>query len=397
VTPSVVVFEDVHWADEATLDVVRLFARRVADAPVLLVLSYREEELDQSHPLRVVFGNLPGSGLVTSLEPAGLSPQAVAALAGPGRVDPAELHRRTAGNPFFVTEVLAAGTAAIPRSVRDAVLARTVPLRGAARDLLDAASVVPGMVETWLLHALVPSAEVLDECLGTGVLVIAGDRVEFRHEIARQVVEESLRPGRRKALHRAVLMALASRPAEQRDLARLAHHADAAEDAEAVLEYAPAAAARAVTAGAHREAARLYDRALRFADVLTPDRHAALLVRFAEAAYFTELGREATEALRKAVAIHAERGDILRQGDALRRLGDQRRPGGPSGAVPAGDHRRCRRRGPLVAGARLRVRRGARAGLLGGSPADAPGAGRATRPGCPAGGASGCPTARAGE
>ena len=323
-TPSLVVFEDVHWADEATLDVVRLFARRATDAAVLLVLSYREDELDPSHPLRVVLGNLPGSGQVTSLSLARLSAQAVAALAGPGYADPAELYRRTDGNPFYVTEVLAAGTAAIPRSVRDAVLARTVSLRAAARDLIEAASVVPGTVEAWLLEALVPTAaEVLDECLGTGVLVIAGDRVEFRHEIARQVVEESLRPGRRKALHRAALMVLASRPAQQQDLARLAHHADAAEDAEAVLEYAPAAAARAVTAGAHREAARLYDRALRFADLLAPDRHAALLEGFAEAAYFTALGRDATEALRKAVAIHAELGDTLRQGDALRRLGDQ--------------------------------------------------------------------------
>jgi DNA-binding CsgD family transcriptional regulator/tetratricopeptide (TPR) repeat protein len=323
-TPSVVVFEDVHWADEATLDVVRLFARRAADAAVLLVLSYREDELDQSHPLRVVLGNLPGGGLVSSLSLAGLSARAVAALAGPGYVDAAELYRRTDGNPFYVTEVLAAGTATIPRSVRDAVLARTVPLRGPARDLLEAASVVPGAVEAWLLTALVPTAaEVLDECLGTGVLVLDGDRVEFRHEIARQVVQESLRPGRRSALHRIALMALASRPAEDRDLARLAHHADAAGDAEAVLEYAPAAAARAVSAGAYREAARLYDRALRFAELLTPDRHAALLERFAEAAYYTELGREAADALRKVVAIHAEHGNVIRQGDALRRLGDQ--------------------------------------------------------------------------
>jgi len=322
--PSVVVFEDVHWADEATLDVVRLFARRVAEATVLLVLTYREEELDRSHALRVVLGNLPGSGQVTRLELTGLSAAAVAELAGPGNVDAAELHRRTTGNPFYVTEVLAAAPGAIPRSVRDAVLARAARLSTPSRDLLDAASVVPGPVERWLLDALAPATfEVLDECLGTGIVLLAGDRVEFRHEIARQVVEESLPPGRRKALHRAALAALAGRATGDQDLAMLAHHADAAQDAEAVLKYAPAAAAQAAAAGARREAARLYARALMFADMLAPDGHAALLEAFAETAYFTELGKEAADALRKAVAIHAERGDLVRQGGALRRLGNQ--------------------------------------------------------------------------
>ncbi len=303
--PAVVIFEDLHWADQATLDVVRLLARRVAGAKVLLVLSYREDELDRSHPLRIVLGNLPGSDEVTRLELGGLSPQAVAELVGSGHVDAAELHRRTAGNPFYVTEVLAAGTETVPRSVRDAVLARAAPLAGPARDLLDAASVVPGPVEGWLLDALAAAAaDVLDECIGTGMMVLSGDRVEFRHEIARQVVEESMPPGRRKAMHRAALAALIARPAGQQDPARLAHHADAAGDAAAVLAYAPAAAAQAAAAGARREAARLYARSLRFADTLEAERHAALLEGFADAAYFTELGREATEALRKAVAIH---------------------------------------------------------------------------------------------
>jgi predicted ATPase len=330
--PAVVVFEDVHWADEATLDVVRLFARRAAGATVLLVLSYREGELDRSHPLRVVLGDLPGSGQVTRLELAGLSPRAVAELAGAGQLDAGELHRRTAGNPFFVTEVLAAGTETVPRSVRDAVLARAARLPGTARDLLDAASVVPGPAETWLLEALAPTAaESLDECLGAGMMVLAGERVAFRHEIARQVIEESMPPGRRKAMHRAALTALASRAAGQQDPARLAHHADAAGDAEAVLKHTPAAAARAAAAGARRTAAELYARALRFADTLEPDRQAALLEGFADAAYFTELSAEATAALRKAVAIHAGRGDLVRQGDALRRLGNQL---GKDGAMP---------------------------------------------------------------
>src|SRR5215471_10701631 len=210
--PSVMVLEDVHWADEATLDVIRVVGRRMEQVPALLVLSYRDDELDRSHPLRIVLADLPGSDRVTRLALTGLSPRAVAELAGPAGVDAGELHRWTAGNPFFVTEVLAAGTGLVPRSGRDAVLGRAARLGRPARDLLDAAAVVPGPAELWLLEALAPAAgEALDECLGAGMVVLAGGRVEFRHQIARQVVEESLPPGRRAGLHRAALAALAGR------------------------------------------------------------------------------------------------------------------------------------------------------------------------------------------
>ena len=153
------------------------------------------------------------------------------------------------------------------------------------------------------------------------MVVLAGGRVEFRHEIARQVVEESLPPGRRAGLHHAALAALAGQAAP--DLARLAHHAEAAGDADAVLRFAPAAAERAAAAGARREAAGQYARALRFAGALEPAGRAGLLERFAGVAYYTGMGEEATAALREAVEIHRARGDLLRQGDALRLLAIQ--------------------------------------------------------------------------
>jgi DNA-binding CsgD family transcriptional regulator/tetratricopeptide (TPR) repeat protein len=320
--PSVLVLEDVHWADEATLDVIRLVGRRVTEVPMLLVLSWRDDELDRAHPLRIVLGDLPGSDRVTRLALAGLSPRAVAELAGPAGVDAGELHQWTAGNPFFVTEVLAAGTGLAPRSVQDAVLGRAARLGPAAREVLDAAAVVPGPAELWLLDALAPSAAgALDECLGAGMIVLGGGRVEFRHEIARHVVEESLPPGRRAVLHSAALAALSSQVAP--DLARLAHHAEAAGDGEAVLRFAPAAAERAAAAGARREAAGLYARALRFAGALDPAGRAGLLERFAAEAFLTSGYEGAAAALREAVEIHRARRDLLRQGDALRQLAQQ--------------------------------------------------------------------------
>jgi len=321
--PSVLVLEDVHWADEATLDVIRLAGRRVAEVPVLLVLSWRDDELDRSHPWRIVLADLPGSDRVTRLALAGLSPRAVAELAGPAGIDAGELARWTAGNPFLVTEVLAAGGGLVPRSVQDAVLGRAARLGTAAREVVDAAAVVPGPAEPWLLDALAPGAGAgaLDECLGAGMVVLAGGRVEFRHQIARQVVEEALPPGRRAALHRAALAALAGQSAP--DLARLAHHAEAAGDAEAVLRFAPAAAERAAAVGARREAAGLYARALRFADGLDPAGRATLLERFAGEAFLTSRDEGAAAALREATEIHRTRGDLLRQGDTLRRLASQ--------------------------------------------------------------------------
>ena len=99
--PSVLVLEDVHWADEATLDVVRLLGRKVEGVPALLLVSYRDE-LDRVHPLRVLAGELSTGESVRRLRVDPLSPEAVARLAEPHGVDAAALYRNTGGNPFFV-------------------------------------------------------------------------------------------------------------------------------------------------------------------------------------------------------------------------------------------------------------------------------------------------------
>src|SRR5919108_13616 len=119
--PTIVVLEDAHWADDATLDLLRLVARRVKPLPAALLVSYRQTELHRFHPLRQVLGEFgsQASGLRLTLAP--LSPDGVARLGAAYGVDGAVLHERTGGNPFFVTEVLAAG-AEIPETVRDDVL-----------------------------------------------------------------------------------------------------------------------------------------------------------------------------------------------------------------------------------------------------------------------------------
>jgi len=316
--PAVVVLEDLHWADEATLDVVRLLARRVEGVPALVLASFRDDELDRAHPLRLVLGEL---GTTERLTIPRLSRAAVTELAEARGVDAANLYGRTEGNPFYVTEVLAAGGEQIPPTVRDAVLARAARLEPGARELLEAVAVVPPQAELWLLEAMAPeSLAHVDECLAAGMLTSAQGAVAFRHELARLAVEDSVTPARVLELHRRALAALAEPPSGVPDLARLAHHAEAASDHVAVLRYAPAAAARAASLGAHREAVAQYERALRFAERATVEERADLLERCAHECYLSGQLERALPFAERALSDRRQAGDPLREGDSLRAL-----------------------------------------------------------------------------
>ncbi len=322
-TPTALVLEDLHWADEATLDVIALLARKIETIPALAVLTYRDDELDRRHPLRIVLGGFARGRSLRRINLSPLSRDAVAELAGQHGIDADELYRRTGGNPFFATEALAAGDADVPMTVREAVLARAASLSSEAEALLEAAAIAPPHVPLWLLEALSEGeVEGLDECLTSGMLVHGVEGVGFRHELARLAVEESLSPTRRLALHRAALAALAEPPTGPPDLERLAHHAEGSGDAVAVLRYAPAAGDRAVALGAHREAAAQYGRALRFAASLEPRERAELLHKYSFECYLTDQQEEAFGALEQAAAAFREIGDPLGEGDSLRRLGD---------------------------------------------------------------------------
>jgi DNA-binding CsgD family transcriptional regulator/tetratricopeptide (TPR) repeat protein len=318
---TVLAIEDVHLADAATLDLLRFLARRIGATPVLLVVTYRDDELGPTHPLRLVAGDLATSALVRRLRVGPLSRRAVAVLAGPHGLDPVALHERTGGNPFFVTEVLAAGDEVIPATVLDAVLARAARLSPAARQALDAAAVVAPPVATWLLTeaAAVRPADV-DECVAAGMLGAEAGGVGFRHELARLAVERALPPGRRAGLHGRALAALLARPGVGVDPARLAHHAEGAGDAAAVLEHAPAAARRAAALGAHREAAAQWARALRFAGGLAPAALAGLLEDHSYECYLTDQLDDAAASRQRALACWRALDDRGREGDTLRWL-----------------------------------------------------------------------------
>jgi DNA-binding CsgD family transcriptional regulator len=323
--PTLAVFEDIHWADEATLDLLRFLGRRVGQTRALLLLTYRDDELGPRHPLRLLLGDLaavPHAGRLR-LEP--LSADTVRELAGERGVDAAMLHRRTGGNPFFVAEALAA-MGELPPTVRDAVLARAARLSPAARAVLDAAAVLGTRLDLSNLLAVArPNGgdvgwPALEECLAGGMLLAQGEQIAFRHDLAREAILEAISPPQRLALHRRALASLAGPEGAELDklpLNRLVHHARAAADRAAVLRYAPAAARRAAAAGAHNDAANLYRLALDAAGDLPPAELAPLLEAFAKECNLVDRREEGAEVCRRAAAIWRALGNPVREGAVL--------------------------------------------------------------------------------
>jgi DNA-binding CsgD family transcriptional regulator/chloramphenicol 3-O-phosphotransferase len=318
--PTILVFEDVHWADEATLDLIKFLGRRLNALGVLLVVSYRDDEVGQRHPLRAVIGDLPPAFL-RRLELAPLSADAVAWLAASVGRSPAGIYATTCGNPFFITEVLASNDDKVPATVRDAVMARLVRLPAAARNVADVASLVPGKAERWLIERTVGGdAEAIDACLAVGMVAQEDGALAFRHELARRAVEENVPVPRRRDLHACILHALQNHAPVEVVAARLVHHADRAQDSAAVLRLAPIAAARAAALSAHREASAHYETALRYASALPPAEKAELYEKFSYECYVTDRTEEAIAARQSALGLWREVGERRKEGDNLRWL-----------------------------------------------------------------------------
>jgi DNA-binding CsgD family transcriptional regulator/Tfp pilus assembly protein PilF len=319
-SPMLVLLEDVHWADEATLDILRFLGRRLAGSQLMILATFRSEEVGRDHSLTMVMGDLAGSPGVIRMQLPALSAAGVRQLldAAGSDLDADAIFSRTGGNPFYVTEVLASGSETVPVTVRDAVLARVARLSRAGQGIAGAASVLGRHAEVDFLVAVSgqPLAAV-DECLDRGVLVLDGHAVEFRHELARLAVEQSLTQAERAAAHaRAFALLLARSSPDHR---RLAHHAAGSGDGAAVVHHAPLAAARAARLGAHREAAGQLQLALRYYQ-LPDQRGAALLDQLSYECYLTDQPVRARASGLEALAIYEREQDMRSAGTSQRWL-----------------------------------------------------------------------------
>jgi len=303
--PTLVVLEDLHWADDATLDLLLFLVRRIERAPCLIVGSFRDDEIGLAHPLRRVLAGLPAS-LHERVALHRLSPASVAALARRALRSPAGLHAATQGNPFFVAELLRQGSERVPARVQDLVLSRLGRLGARAQAVVHLAALVPARIERELVDVLLaPTPEQLAECLDAGLLESHDGTLAFRHELAREAVEQGLPAPLAEALHARLLAALQSRP--RSSLARLVHHATRARDAAAVRRLAPLAAEQARARGAHREAAAHWRTALHFHP--SSDERRAWLGAYAAECQLTDQLDEAAAAREQLMPLLRAAGD----------------------------------------------------------------------------------------
>lgn len=321
---SILVFEDVHWADHASLDMLKFMARRIAALRVLLVLTYRDGEAGPEHPLTQFLGDLPPTGTTrVTLEP--LSRAAVHAIARTHGRDGEQLFEATAGNPFFVSEVVAQPALAgdrPPRSVRDAVLTRLSRIPAAERRFLEAISVAPDPVSEPVLRALMGTSGLAacQACEARGLEVRDPEgRFRFRHELARMATLEVLPRDEQRAYHRQLLnVYLDLGDGVPPDL--IVHHAAALGNAPALLAHAPRAARRAAAVGAHKEAAAHLGVALRHADAAAPELAATLFQDWAHEAGLFEVTDAVLAARHEAVRRWRALGRLDRVGHNLRWL-----------------------------------------------------------------------------
>ena len=341
-TPVLVVLEDLHWADETSLELLLHLARELRDARVLLLATYRSDEMHRRHPFLRTLAELQRERLVTEIQLKRLTPdetkeliRATMATRDPNvRVSDEfrdALYSRTDGNPFFTEELLKAlvdsggvfmqegGWARkpideleIPGSIREAVRARVEELSEDARRTLSVAAVIGLRFSFDTLHAAATIDEAtlerhLREFIEAQLVIEADDSQEeyaFRHALTREVVYDDLLVRERKRFHRAVADAIEAQAAVEPAL--VAHHLLAAGENARAAPILLKAAARASRASAPREAAAHLERAI---DIGVPDEQLpTALERLAEAYHLFDESRSITAA-NEAAAAYRERGD----------------------------------------------------------------------------------------
>jgi len=325
--PTVLVIEDVHWADDATLDALRYLIRRIADLPAVLILTYRDDELNREHPLHGLLGQASRSDHVRHLPLRRLSQQAVRQLSAGSSVDAHDLFELTSGNPFFVHELLVSAQGErVPPTIADAVLARVRSLDPSVQDVLEQLAVVPSVLDRWLVDVLVPGAgqggegtvAALAAAEERGLLSVSTRKIAFRHELTRRAVADAVPAARLMALNQRVLDALIDHDGS--DVSRIVHHAAQAGDQDAIIQYGPVAGRDAAGAGAHREAVAHFGLVLEHQDRFAPGERAELLAQYAIECYTIGTIDKAVEAGQRAVEESRSLDDPCPLGSSLRWL-----------------------------------------------------------------------------
>ncbi len=316
--PNVVILEDVHWADESTLDLIKFLGRRATKLNVIFIITFRDDELGSNHPLRFVLGDIPSQNLIRIKLPL-LSQKTVEKLAYSNGVK--NLYELTSGNPFLITELLSSKEKTIPSTIKDSVLSRMLRLSDEARDLAELVSVIPNRAEKIIINNIIPlNSGALEECINSGILRLEEDFLFFRHELSRMAVEESLSESKRQKLNEKVLQSLLKLKKPDNYLARIIHHAVRAQNKEVIIKYAESAAHQASQLGAHSLAAEHYKNALKFADELPLEKQIDLYEGRSYECYLTGQVEEGIKAGEIVLKLVKQLNDPEREAENYRKI-----------------------------------------------------------------------------
>lgn len=314
------VFEDIHWADEGTLDFIRFFVRRIYQLPCLFILTYRNDEIYSGHSLRNVLGQLPPDSF-TKMVLTPLSKQAVMEMATKKGYSGEDVYSISEGNPFYVNEILASYSPGVPDNIKDAILCVYESQAEGTKNAWQIFSVIPEGLEVERFAKIKSSwFDAMDHCFAMSVLVVQKNKVVFKHELYRRTIEESLSPNRRIELNKMVLKLFLDSLEENGEIERIIHYAKNANEKQLVGRYAPEAARKAASAGAHKEAAKLFLTAIDYFE----GSDAGLLAEFYEAyaheCYLSNQLKEAIHFTEKLLSHRKATADTEKTADCLRYL-----------------------------------------------------------------------------
>jgi DNA-binding CsgD family transcriptional regulator len=317
---TLIVIEDIHWADEATLDFIKFFARRISRIHCLFILTYRDNEILDNHPLRNVLGQLPPDSF-TRLQLSPLSRQAVEKMAEERGYKGEDVFSISGGNPFYVTEILASYSPGVPDNIKDSILSVYHQQEKGTKNAWEICSVIPEGLEINRFAKIKSNWDAeMDHCFALKIIVVKNNRVIFKHELYRRTIEGSLSPFKRIELNKTMLDLFLDSFEEEGEIERIVHYAKNANENKLVVKYAPIAARQAASVGAHIEASKLFLTAVEYSDGNDVDQMVEFYESYAYECYLTNQIKDAIIYEGKALKIWQKKNEIVRAGNSLRFL-----------------------------------------------------------------------------
>jgi DNA-binding CsgD family transcriptional regulator len=317
---TIIVFEDLHWADEATLDFIKFFARRIVQLQCFFIVTYRDDEIHSRHPLKNVLGQLP-SDSSTRLKLTPLSRQVVEEMAAKKGYNGEDVYSISGGNPFYVNEILASYSAGVPDNIKDSILSIYHRQEEKTKCAWEILAVLPTGFDLKYFEQMEPECmESLYTSLETRIIILKEGILFFKHELYRRTIETFLSPLKRVVYNKRILEIFIENYDRKPEIERIVHHAKNANAYDTVVHYAPLAGSQAAKVGAHIEASKLYFTAIEYYQGNDKDILIGLYEGYAYECYLTSNATEAIIYARKSLDIWKEKNNTEKIGNCLRFL-----------------------------------------------------------------------------